>query len=306
MDNLGFLSDAIYIQDGFFYQSFSYVLRIDERLDKYRDAVKALLHPAGMAMFGAYELKNEFDLKPEILSILSFLALRLETVLDAPTDYNTKDFGKALEETIQTISNISSKVMQKPLQDSIDGALDDTTKSISKPVQDTISEPTDTQTKTFGKGLTDTAFSSEVVDFINVEKSITDTITTPETFSTFIQKIFQENVTVQDSTISISPLFYIQDQLDSPTDAIQNILTGKVADDDVLSADRLYINLNNTSNEVVTQVDTSTLVINKTIGDSEDIANAQESGFIELNPYVLPEITYVVSDETYVGDKKFF
>lgn len=73
--NLGFLDDAIYIQDSKFYQAFSYVVKIDETLETYRSAVKSLIHPAGMALFGEYDIRNEFDTGTSLTSMLRFLVL---------------------------------------------------------------------------------------------------------------------------------------------------------------------------------------------------------------------------------------
>ena len=42
------------LQDNDFYQEYSYLIRITEIVDKYRDVVKRVLHPAGSKMFGAY------------------------------------------------------------------------------------------------------------------------------------------------------------------------------------------------------------------------------------------------------------
>jgi hypothetical protein len=58
--NAGFLDDSIFIQDSKYYQAFSYVIRIDERLDSYKSAVKTMLHPAGMALFGEYNITNSY------------------------------------------------------------------------------------------------------------------------------------------------------------------------------------------------------------------------------------------------------
>jgi hypothetical protein len=46
------------IQDSLFYQDFSYVIRIGQSVNKYRDAVKKLLHPVGLALFGEVSLIN--------------------------------------------------------------------------------------------------------------------------------------------------------------------------------------------------------------------------------------------------------
>ena len=76
--NLGFLDDAIYIQDSRFYQAFSYVVKIDEKLEAYRSAVKTLIHPAGMALFGEYDIRNEFDTGTSLTSMLRFLVLQFQ------------------------------------------------------------------------------------------------------------------------------------------------------------------------------------------------------------------------------------
>lgn len=46
------------IQDSYYWQEFSYDLRLGETVDKYQAAVKALLHPASMMMFGTVLLKT--------------------------------------------------------------------------------------------------------------------------------------------------------------------------------------------------------------------------------------------------------
>jgi hypothetical protein len=76
--NLGFLDDAIYIQDSKFYQAFSYVVKIDEKLEAYRSAVKTLIHPAGMALFGEYDIRNAFDTGTSLTSMLRFLVLAFQ------------------------------------------------------------------------------------------------------------------------------------------------------------------------------------------------------------------------------------
>jgi len=58
--NDGFLSDTIYLQDDYFYQKFSYLITIDERLQDYSAIVKSYLHPAGTELFGEYNIINTF------------------------------------------------------------------------------------------------------------------------------------------------------------------------------------------------------------------------------------------------------
>ena len=54
IDTKGFLSWNNRLQDNVYYQEFSYVVRVSELLNKYKEIVKALLHPAGTKLFGDY------------------------------------------------------------------------------------------------------------------------------------------------------------------------------------------------------------------------------------------------------------
>lgn len=57
--NRGFLSDAMVLQDNYYWQQFSYVLKVSETIDQWRDVVKKILHPAGMALFGNFKVQAE-------------------------------------------------------------------------------------------------------------------------------------------------------------------------------------------------------------------------------------------------------
>lgn len=50
----GKLSNAKYIQDSYYYQQFSYVIKVNESIDTYRTIVKEFIHPAGLQMFGSF------------------------------------------------------------------------------------------------------------------------------------------------------------------------------------------------------------------------------------------------------------
>lgn len=51
----GHLSGYNFLEDRDYYQEFSYVVKVDETINKYRAAVKDLTHPAGTKMFGEYD-----------------------------------------------------------------------------------------------------------------------------------------------------------------------------------------------------------------------------------------------------------
>lgn len=50
----GHLSSYNFLQDRDYYQNYSYVVRVKASIDKYRKAMKDLIHPTGMKLFGEY------------------------------------------------------------------------------------------------------------------------------------------------------------------------------------------------------------------------------------------------------------
>jgi len=63
----GFLSSAKYLQDSLYYQAFSYVLTTGNAVDKWRDIVKRVNHPAGLALFGKLRLVSSAALNLKVL-----------------------------------------------------------------------------------------------------------------------------------------------------------------------------------------------------------------------------------------------
>ena len=57
--NDGKLSSNKFIQDSWYYQDFSYVLKSSESIKKYKSVVKRLIHPAGHEIFGKISLLND-------------------------------------------------------------------------------------------------------------------------------------------------------------------------------------------------------------------------------------------------------
>jgi hypothetical protein len=81
----GFLSWNNRIQDNYYYQEFSYVLKSPNLIDAYRDVVQNLLHTAGTKMFGSYEIVSQPNMQISVASSVSeiifesnFLAFSLE------------------------------------------------------------------------------------------------------------------------------------------------------------------------------------------------------------------------------------
>lgn len=73
-NNDGFLDDAIYLQDSRYFQAYSYVIKIDEQLEQYRDIVKKYIHPAGFAMFSEFLINEQFSINPTITSSIDLVS----------------------------------------------------------------------------------------------------------------------------------------------------------------------------------------------------------------------------------------
>jgi hypothetical protein len=145
--NNGFLDDSIFIQDSKYYQAFSYVLKIDERLASYSSAVKTMLHPAGMALFGEFNITNNYDLSIALESLVKSLGVTLEDSVSVNID-----------DQITEISITSSKVVS----DAIDPPIDLITfKNIGKLLSDSVDEPIDAMVRRISKALSN---SQSVVD----------------------------------------------------------------------------------------------------------------------------------------------
>ena len=67
--NDGFLSSTKYLQDSSYYQLFSYVISSGHNISRWRDTVKRLAHPAGLALFGNIQLISMLDLSMKITGI---------------------------------------------------------------------------------------------------------------------------------------------------------------------------------------------------------------------------------------------
>jgi hypothetical protein len=197
--NAGFLSDSIFIQDSRYYQAFSYVLKLDERLASYKTAVRTMVHPAGTALFGEYQISNEFNIGTALKSIIQILAVHLAdsvSIVDSDSTSNgvVIDIYKALTESVLISSDNYHFDITKPLSDSIDTPSDSTTLlttkalsesvtysesysfAIGKPLSDTLSTPTDSATISTNKGFTETVTASESASLLTT-KYLTETIT---------------------------------------------------------------------------------------------------------------------------------
>ena len=183
-NNDGFLDDDIYIQDSKYYQAFSYVIKIDERIEDFKSAVKTILHPTGMAMFAEYGIVNSFDMSVNLESMIKVLALTLrdeyvindyisnfviskllepETIL--VTEAKTLSFTKRIT---STSSDYDGNVV-----DSVTSFTDSSSLLFDKSVEDSTSFEDDSTTLDFEKALSDSIPLTEVTTF-GLDKALED------------------------------------------------------------------------------------------------------------------------------------
>jgi len=77
----GFSSEDKYIHDNFYYQEFSYVIRVNQMLSKYRDIIKTLVHPAGVKLFGDYVISSTANVNITVIDEAPSVARGAVTVV---------------------------------------------------------------------------------------------------------------------------------------------------------------------------------------------------------------------------------
>ena len=201
--NNGFLDDDVYIQDSKYYQAFSYLIKIDERLSTYKSAVRSLLHPAGMALFGEFQVNTNISLSASLQCVIRALSLVLNDSLTTPDD--------------SVISFITSKVLSDS-QVSDDSLL---IKTISKALSETLSTPDDSVYSLLtGKNLTETLTTPSDSATLNTGKALSESLSTPDdsvyTFST--GKALSDSLTTPSDTTSLTTAKYLTDSTSAETD----------------------------------------------------------------------------------------
>lgn len=128
-NNDGFLSDDIFLENEEYYQPFSYVIKVSERLSDYRRAVLDLLHPAGTKLIGELTFDVNINSVAEILTTLRLLTSYLQDVFGA-IESDFKLIGKNISDE-SIIVDPDAKDITKVLADTnstADSASIDTTK----------------------------------------------------------------------------------------------------------------------------------------------------------------------------------
>lgn len=197
-NNDGFLDDAIFIQDSRYYQSYAYLVKIDEKLESYKSAVKTLIHPSGMALFGEYDIRNSFDISINLESMVKILVVNAQDEVLMTSQITRKDFGKSLEDSFG-FTDSHTFLLQKPLSDDFTPTDGTATKLFSKALTDSTSGFSETVTRQFGKSLSDSTAPTDEITAKVVSKSLADDFSTSETVVFELNKYISESTPIADS-----------------------------------------------------------------------------------------------------------
>lgn len=325
--NDSFLNDAIYIQDSRYYQAYSYVIKIDEKLEAYKTAVKNLIHPAGMAIFGEYDIRNEFDISLELESLIKILAV---TVNDEVT---TSVVGETLDLTRTMPFFNSSKSIENSTLNG-DGFAEG-----QSVVMQEIGNTSDlTRTMPFwtiNKQVIETTLNFDLVAeghsvlMLDETGSLTTRTMPFWTFSKALNEthVINDGVTVDNETQLISdttgtgstrtvPYLDVSKSLNDTTFNFDNVLDDNTATmtEDVISygyssLTRTGVNVLNMTNKQLDQnhflndgttIDNETQIISDTDASSASDLNRTRPAFVVTT--TLPAAYYVVATTSYAGD----
>lgn len=289
--NDGFISDEIYIQDGQYYQLFSYVLKAEETIDTYRDIVKSLLHPSGLKLYGQYNISNNFDVVPSPL----FAYIRRQYIdyfeLDDIYDLITKfDIDKQIQEVISSntlgdkVFKNLSKIMEQEL---FAPPTDLPAKSIVKSTIDEELEFIDTEISrsTIGS-YNDNAITSESALYsfaVAYQSSVTPTISgITWDFSSEEDGTFYSSLEVYESSSkSIRP--NIDDGVPSPTDSFNRTVEYSRRPFEIVNPLEIHqfgINKISSDSQTITELLSRTVQYYRTFIDEQEIQDIPYKSFI--------------------------
>ena len=108
VDNKGFLSDTIKLQDSYFYQQFSYVIQTGNNTDTWKNEFNRLVHPAGFIFFGQIVIfiENVNAFPVDIIQDLDLWLSGKQDVNGVKVDLTLKNLNKKLLDIIDGRDNV--------------------------------------------------------------------------------------------------------------------------------------------------------------------------------------------------------
>lgn len=190
-DSRGMLSNVNRLQDNFYYQNYSYVIRSNVPSNKWLDIVKNTTHPAGTAIFGELTIEQTVDFSQFITTPIQPLHI-YEFVLEELSAsgginrnnefYFEVEFIKILADTA-TVADVNSSHVFKVLSDAATVA-DITSLDFTVGIYEDEGDTTET-----------TDVFDRVVQYV---REVNETTITAENAITDFDKILQETIFLQD------------------------------------------------------------------------------------------------------------
>ena len=266
VDNAGFLSDIIKLQDNDYYQPYSYVIETTEQLSNWKSTYLKSSHPAGFKMFSNLLLTGDLT-PPEAIVTEDFNQINVE---DLPF--------RALEETV-TVSDEPSKTISKRLTDSVT-ATDSVNAYIEYFVSATDNVTTsETVARNVGKTATDTTTTSETV-----AKNISTVLSDTQANTDAIVKTIDDAVTDTQANTDSATLSTSKQVTDTQANTDSAILTiNPVYTETVVTSETIAKDISDVLTDSSTLSDTTALSMNYVFTDTVTISDTAVNNFNQLN-----------------------
>ena len=231
----GMLSDVNKLQDNYYYQNYSYVLRSKVPSVNWMTMVKNTVHPAGMAIFSelllgsTLELGASFEVARQPIHFYEFPVEIVRAVEILGVSYDIAvDFRKTLNDTYLAEEQHVSHVGK---------TLSDVSNGFTEQVNNNV-----------GKSVVDTPVTSDIIDTFDVGKTLLDIpLTTDDNIYFGFERVVSESTMgMSDSLISDFDKF-----VDKTIDTAAPYLLGDYfAEDYITEADIILSAIDNASIEV--------------------------------------------------------
>jgi hypothetical protein len=103
------------IQDSYYFQDFSYVIRSGLAFTKYQDSLKSIIHPAGLQAFGEILIQSTLDLTPIMLTTIESLkeeiqelTVFIKSLFDVSASSGLSQYTKIITLPVANNNNLTS------------------------------------------------------------------------------------------------------------------------------------------------------------------------------------------------------
>jgi hypothetical protein len=275
----GMLSDVNKLQDNYYYQNYSYVLRSKVPSVNWMTMVKNTVHPAGMAIFSellvrsTIELGASFEVVRQPIHFYEFPIENLHAIESIGIDYD-----------------IAVEFMK--IFDDVYLANDEHVSHVGKTLSDTSNGFGELVINDVGKRVEDVPITSDIIDTIDVGKTLLDIpVTTDDIYFGFLRTI-SESYIASDS--SISDFYKPEADIILSTVDTASIQAGKGLTETVASGDSIpYM--------VITKVINDTVIATETI-NSIDLSHTLPNDDPTATDVLETSFTKTLTDGVSVSD----